>query len=154
MADRIEPVGKQIEDAVFLPVLAGSSITFEKGDMLWWDQANSTVNKASSFTWDTDEPTTRRKFAAMFAGIADAAHLDLQPGEYEILKKEEIAKTGFTTHDLSPVMFIEYLENQTEADIYMLAVQPERVGFGDEMSDKVKSALNEITNLIKEAQNA
>jgi len=86
--------------------------------------------------------------------LADAAHLGLEPGEYDILSKDEISKTGFTTHDLSPNMFMDYLENETKADIYMLAVQPERVSFGDEMSDKIKEAIDQITEMIKEANHA
>ncbi len=86
--------------------------------------------------------------------IADAVHLGLKPGECDVLRKDDIVRSGFTTHDISPVMFIEYLENQTGADIYMLAVQPETVGFGEEMSDSVKKALEEISVLIKEAQDA
>ena len=80
--------------------------------------------------------------------LIDAAHLDLAPGEYEVLRKEEIVKSGFTTHDLSPNMFIEYLENETHADIYMLAVQPESINFGEDMSDSVKNTLEELTALL------
>jgi hydrogenase 3 maturation protease len=86
--------------------------------------------------------------------IFDAAHLDLAPGEFDILKKDEIVRSGFTTHDQSPSMFIEYLENETEADIYMLAVQPENVSFGEEMSDSVQKAIEEIALLLKEKQSA
>lgn len=86
--------------------------------------------------------------------IVDAAHLELSPGEYDILKKEEILKCGFTTHDLSPRMFMEFLEEGTRADIYMLAVQAEKVKFGEEMTESVKKALEEIAELIVEAGNA
>jgi len=86
--------------------------------------------------------------------IVDAAHLDSKPGEYDVLKKEDIVKSGFTTHDLSPVMFIEYLEKETKADIFMIAVQPEKLEFGGDMSDSVKGTLKELTRLIKEAENA
>ncbi|MFQ5952416.1 MAG: hydrogenase maturation peptidase HycI [Candidatus Omnitrophota bacterium] len=86
--------------------------------------------------------------------IADAVHLDQAPGEYEILKKDDILKSGFTTHDLSPNMFIEYLEKETTADIYMLAVQPKNMSFGEEMSESVKKAVEEILEAIKEAINA
>lgn len=86
--------------------------------------------------------------------IFDAAHLDLAPGEFDVLEKHEIARSGFTTHDQSPSMFIEYLENETKADIYMLAVQPENVSFGEEMSGSVKKAIEEIASLIGEKNNA
>jgi hydrogenase 3 maturation protease len=81
--------------------------------------------------------------------IADAVHLGRSPGEWDILGKDDIARSGFTTHDLSPVMFIEYLEEETGADIYMLAVQPGNISFGEEMSGSVKKALEEIAALIR-----
>jgi hydrogenase 3 maturation protease len=86
--------------------------------------------------------------------IVDAAHLGRKSGEYEILKKEDIARAGFTTHDQSPDMFIGYLEANTEADIYMLAVQPEKVLFGEDMSASVKKAIEEITRAIKGGNHA
>ncbi len=86
--------------------------------------------------------------------IADAAQLGMASGEYDILKKKDIVRSGFTTHDLSPVMFIEYLEKELAADIYMLAVQPENVDFGEEVSPNVKKTLDEMTQLIEEAYNA
>ena len=86
--------------------------------------------------------------------IADATHLGKEPGEYEMLKKDDILKSGFTTHDQSPDMFIGYLEKETGADIYMLAVQPESVSFGEEMSGSVERAIEEIVSFLKEEKNA
>ena len=86
--------------------------------------------------------------------LVDALHLGLAPGKYEILKKDQILKSGFSTHDVSPHMFIDYLEKQTKADIYMLGVQPKNLSTGLEMSASVKAALEEISILIKETDNA
>jgi len=86
--------------------------------------------------------------------IVDAVHLGLKPGEWRILRKQDIIKSGFTTHDLSPHLFIEYLENETKADIYMLGVEPRDVSFGEGMSDSVKESLENITGMIKEASDA
>ncbi|MFH1836887.1 MAG: hydrogenase maturation peptidase HycI [Candidatus Omnitrophota bacterium] len=80
--------------------------------------------------------------------IVDAAHMGLAPGEYMLLKKDDIIRSGFTTHDLSPVMFIEYLEKETGADISMLGIQPEKMDFGEEMSKNVKKTLEEIKNIF------
>lgn len=82
--------------------------------------------------------------------IADAVHLGMEPGRYDILRKDDIVKSGFTTHDISPNIFLEYLEKETKADIYMLAVQPENVTFGGKMSDSVKKALDEVSKMIAE----
>ena len=86
--------------------------------------------------------------------LVDAVHLDLAPGQYEILNPKDILKSGFTTHDVSPRMFIEYLESRTRARIFLLGVQPRNISLGDEMSDGVKRALEEISELIKETDNA
>ncbi len=80
--------------------------------------------------------------------LLDIAHMGMKPGEYDVLKKDDILRSGFTTHDLSPNMFIEYLEKETGADICMIAVQPERVSFSEEMSDSVKRAIGEIEGII------
>ena len=80
--------------------------------------------------------------------IVDAVHLDLAAGEYRFLKKSEILECGFTTHDLSPHLFIDFLEKETKADIYLLGIQPKNLSFGDEMSQPVKKALEELTGII------
>lgn len=77
--------------------------------------------------------------------IVDAAHLGKKAGGYELLEKEEILASGFTTHDLSPRIFLEELQRRTSARIYMLAVQPERIAFGEEMSANVKKTLEKLT---------
>lgn len=86
--------------------------------------------------------------------IVDAVHLGRNPGEYEILRQEDIAKCGFTTHDISPVMFIEYLTKETGANVYMLGVQPQSIDLGFEISPKLKEVLDEVSGKILEVINA
>lgn len=81
--------------------------------------------------------------------LIDAAHLKMRPGAYDILEKEDIARCGLTTHDISPRMLMEYLEKETQAHICMLAVQPARVAFGTAMSGRVAKALDELSELIQ-----
>ncbi len=81
--------------------------------------------------------------------IVDAVHMELEPGACRILERDEIlANTGFTTHDLSPVMFMERLEETTGARVMMLAVQPEQLGFGAPVSVPVQAILEELEDLI------
>jgi hydrogenase 3 maturation protease len=86
--------------------------------------------------------------------LVDAVHLDCAPGEHAVLNKNEILQSGLSTHDMSPKLFIEYLEEQSTADIYMLGVQPKNLAFGDEISDNVRKSLDEIEKLIVGAINA
>lgn len=87
--------------------------------------------------------------------IADAVHLGQKPGGYTILNKDEILKSGLTTHDISPKMFLEYLQAQTtRAAIYMLGVQPEDIAMGSEMTESVKKTLEMVQRLIGESIHA
>ena len=82
--------------------------------------------------------------------FVDAASIDLKPGEYRLLRPDEILKSGFTTHDMSPGMFIEYLKKMTNAEIFLLGVQPENISFGSEMSKPVKKTLEDVLKTFKE----
>jgi len=86
--------------------------------------------------------------------FVDAAHLDESCGKYQVLKPEEIVKSGFTTHDMSSAMIIDYLKAQTKAKIYMLGVQPKNISLGSEMSEPVKKTLEEVCSLIMESVDA
>jgi len=83
--------------------------------------------------------------------LVDVADLNLKPGQFRILQPTEILQCGFTTHDMSSRMLIEFLEKQTRANIFMLGVQPQHVSLGEAMSKCVTETLDEIEMLIQEA---
>ncbi len=83
--------------------------------------------------------------------LVDAVDLGKNPGDFRILSKEEILNSGLSTHDLSPRMFIDFLEKETKALIYLLGVQPEKINFSEQMSPKMNTALEEIAGMITEA---
>lgn len=86
--------------------------------------------------------------------LIDAAHLNKKPGAYGILDSRDISRSGLTTHDISPSMFIEYLKAQTGAAIFLLGVQPGDISFGARISERVAKAIDKIEKLIMEANNA
>jgi len=83
--------------------------------------------------------------------IADVMHLGGAAGQYGLFPPEEVAKGGFSTHDISPRMFIDLLRRQTEAAIYFLGVQPKNINLGNFISEEVEAAIGRISALIKEA---
>lgn len=83
--------------------------------------------------------------------LVDVTYLGLEPGQYRILETADIAKCGLTTHDMSSRMLIEFLEDQTHADIFMLGVQPQNVSLGAAMSERLVETLDEIETLVQEA---
>ena len=86
--------------------------------------------------------------------LLDAAHIGKNPGEWAIMEEDEIVKSGFTTHDLSPAVFIGYLKEKTNADIYLLGVEPENLSLGGEMSRSVKETIEKIVREMKEFYHA
>jgi hydrogenase 3 maturation protease len=76
--------------------------------------------------------------------MVDALHLGRRPGEYAVLRKDEIARSGFSTHDISPNLLLDYLAEETGAEIYMLGVQPESLRFGLELSEPVRQTLKKL----------
>lgn len=86
--------------------------------------------------------------------LVDAVHLGLPAGGWDLLEESEIMKSGLTTHDLSPRLLIEYVKRETNAAIYLLGVEPKNVSLGEEMSEPVRKALDEISELIKESNHA
>ena len=79
----------------------------------------------------------------------DAVDFNKEPGFYKILEQEEILKTGFTTHDLSPKMLIEYLSTETKAKMYLLGIQPKDLELGGQISLPVQEALGELERLLR-----
>jgi hydrogenase 3 maturation protease len=86
--------------------------------------------------------------------LIDAVHLGLEPGAYAVLEEDEIVVSGFTTHNMSPHLFIGYIKRETNASVFMLGVQPYRLDIGDEMSECVTKTVNDLADLIKEGIHA
>jgi hydrogenase 3 maturation protease len=80
--------------------------------------------------------------------LVDAAIIGRRPGEYEVLRKEEIADSGLTTHTASPGLFIGFLEQCTAAPVYLVAIQPEVVSFGEGLSQSVAEAVDGLAHAI------
>jgi len=77
--------------------------------------------------------------------IADAVHLGLEPGAMAVLGREEIIRyAGLSTHDMSPALFMERLEEAAGCEVMMIAVQPESLEFGTGMSGPVADSLEAL----------
>ena len=84
--------------------------------------------------------------------LVDVAQLGLDPGQYRILQIQEILQCGFTTHDMSSRMLIEFLKQDTQAEIFMLGVQPKQLTLGQPMSNRLINTLDEVEHKIRSAK--
>lgn len=76
--------------------------------------------------------------------IVDTADLGKEVGEIEIRSREEITSSFFFTHDLSPYILIDFLQETTGAKIYLLAIQPKSVRLGEKISREIEENLNKM----------
>ena len=83
--------------------------------------------------------------------IIDAVHLGLNPGDYRIVRPDELSGVGFSTHDIPLQNLVDYIKTEIDVDIYILGVQPEHLAIGKSLSNPVKTALQTLEELIIEA---
>jgi len=157
-----EAGGKFTMENIFLPILRGKTVIVGIGNSLRGDDGfgpallEQLQGKVSCVCIDAGNAP--EKFLGVIVKekpdtilFVDAADVELEPGQYRILKPEDILRCGLTTHDMSTRMLIEFLENQTKANILMLGVQPQHLSLGEAMSPCLTQTLHEIGMLIQEA---
>ena len=84
--------------------------------------------------------------------IIDAADFAGAPGELKFFYPHEIRSLNFfSTHNMSPSLMINYLQDSTKADVIFLAVQPKYIGFGESLSPEIAVKLKEIENFFLES---
>jgi len=76
--------------------------------------------------------------------VVDTADLSASPGSVRLVEPEDIIETDFSTHAMSPRLFMSVIEERTRADLLFLAVQPLSTRFGEELSPEVKETAEEI----------
>ena len=86
--------------------------------------------------------------------IIDAAHLEEEPGSIGIIEPELIKGLSFSTHMLPFSIMVNYLARETCCKISVIGIQPFSTEVGMELSEPVRKAVEELTNvftsLIKE----
>jgi hydrogenase 3 maturation protease len=82
--------------------------------------------------------------------LIDAVQLFMKPGAYQLLTEGDILKTGFSTHTLSPAVFMQYLREVSDADVYLLGVQPRSTELGQGLTAPLEDTLDELVNLISQ----
>lgn len=77
--------------------------------------------------------------------IIDAVDFGGAPGEFKVLKADEIKTANlFTTHNASLALTINYLQNNLKVDIIILIIQPKSLKLSETLSPEVAEALNRL----------
>jgi hydrogenase 3 maturation protease len=83
--------------------------------------------------------------------IIDAVDFAATAGAISLFKTEQLSSLAFSTHALSPRLFVDMIKNEIEVEVYFIGVQPEHVGLGQPLSSRVSQAVKRLKAVLTEA---
>lgn len=81
--------------------------------------------------------------------FVDAADFGEAAGSIKLIDTENLNAGGFSTHSSSLNLVIEYLRKETQAEILLLGIQPERLKMGNGLSEPVQKAIQDILIMLE-----
>ena len=76
--------------------------------------------------------------------LVDSVDLGLTPGEAKLLPVNQVKDLTFNTHNIS----LRRISDFFKMPVFVLGIQPEKIGFGENISYLVKDKADKIINLI------
>jgi len=89
-----------------------------------------------------------RRFSPSHVLMIDAAHFEGRPGEARLIKPEMISGISISTHNIPLSVLAEVIEKTVGARVMLLAIQPRRIAFGEEMSVEVQRSARRIARML------
>ncbi len=80
--------------------------------------------------------------------LIDCVDMKRPPGSFDLLPVDRVRDLTFNTHNISLKRISEFFRNE----VLILAIQPEKVGFGENLSYIVELAGNKIIELINKKE--
>jgi len=80
--------------------------------------------------------------------VFDAIDLGIRPGELRMFSGSEVTGVSFSTHMLPLRIIIEYLEQETEASVVLLAIQIESLEFMADISAAVNDTVDALVDKL------
>ena len=81
--------------------------------------------------------------------IVDACLMNSNPGDMQIVNKDEFANIGISTHSMSLSFFVKYLEKDTDIKIIFVGIEPETMDWREKPTQTVEKSANEFIETLK-----
>ncbi len=81
----------------------------------------------------------------------DALDFGGVPGSVALIESWEIQRYGASTHGLSLEVAMDYLREETGADVFLIGVQPERIGEGEGLSPSIVKHIKKLAAMLIKA---
>jgi hydrogenase maturation protease HycI len=89
-----------------------------------------------------------RRFGPELTIIVDAAVGGNAPGTVYIVERDKIADEGVSTHNISLLYLVRYLEESIGSRVIVLGIEPSSLELGASMSQEVRQAVDDIVSEI------
>ena len=82
--------------------------------------------------------------------IIDAVDFGASAGTINIFKPEQLNSSVFSTHTLSPHLFVDTIRQSIKVDVYFVGIQPAQIGLGQSISPHVNQAVQWLIRTLTE----
>lgn len=82
--------------------------------------------------------------------IIDAIDFGASSGTISIFKPEQLNSSVFSTHVLSPRLFVDMVCQNIKVDVYFVGIQPAQTQIGQSVSAEVNQAIQWLTHTLTE----
>ncbi len=82
--------------------------------------------------------------------LVDSVDLESAPGSVALLDKDQVEGYLPSTHRMPLSLLMDYLERETHARIFLIAIQPRHAAFMQPMSGEVHSSVKSIAGVLKD----
>ena len=82
--------------------------------------------------------------------IIDAMDFGGLAGTIDIFKPEQLNSSVFSTHTLSPRLFVDMVRQNIEVDVYFVGIQPAQTQLGQSISPQVSQAIQWLIRAFTE----
>jgi hydrogenase 3 maturation protease len=82
--------------------------------------------------------------------VLDAADFCAAPGQLTVVEPDQWRGGGFSSHSLSLKLFADLVSAETGASIFLVAVQPKQVEFGQPMSPEVSASCSRLQGWLED----
>lgn len=79
----------------------------------------------------------------------DAADLGAPPGAVSIIEMDEVGAYCTSTHGLPLTFLATYLQRETNADIFIIGIQPGNLAFGASLTTEVAATVKAVKELLR-----
>ena len=82
--------------------------------------------------------------------VVDAIDFGASPGTIRLFRPEQLSSVIFSTHTLSPRIFVDMIRREIDVNVFFVGLQPAQVRLGQPVSEEVNRSIEGLVRAIAE----